>query len=121
MFEESERSYRDEEYRQSIICATKVVLLSDTVKNDFEEFAPNFIHKACTVRPITYVPESTYQTDPVSVAALYHLPKKFIFLPNQFWRHKNHLIAFEAVRTLLRACGSNFLFGAFGIKSFTLV
>jgi len=27
----------------------------------------------------------------------YNLPSKFIFLPNQFWKHKNHIIAFKAV------------------------
>ena len=30
----------------------------------------------------------------------YSLPKKYIFLPNQFWEHKNHLIVLEALNIL---------------------
>jgi glycosyltransferase involved in cell wall biosynthesis len=30
----------------------------------------------------------------------HHLPDKFIYLPNQLWRHKNHLTAFRAVKIL---------------------
>lgn len=28
------------------------------------------------------------------------MPEKFFYLPNQFWKHKNHIIVFEALRIL---------------------
>src|SRR5205814_9428766 len=46
-----------------------------------------------------------WQVDPQAAAARYALPEKFFLLPNQFSHHKNHLVAFEAVR-LLRARGA---------------
>jgi glycosyltransferase involved in cell wall biosynthesis len=34
------------------------------------------------------------------VVAKYDLPENYLFLPNQFWRHKNHETAFRALREL---------------------
>jgi len=40
-----------------------------------------------------------------SIADSYGLPERFIFLPNQFWRHKNHMLVLEALAILKRrAC-----------------
>ena len=50
--------------------------------------------------PITRVPARIYDQDPRAVLARYHLPEKFVYLPNQFWRHKNHQLMFEAVKDL---------------------
>jgi len=36
------------------------------------------------------------------VARRYQLPKSFFFMPNQFWRHKNHLLVVEALDKLLK-------------------
>ena len=33
-------------------------------------------------------------------AARYGLPDRYVFLPNQFWKHKNHLLVVEALRRL---------------------
>jgi glycosyltransferase involved in cell wall biosynthesis len=30
----------------------------------------------------------------------YHLPERFFFLPNQFWRHKNHALVIDALARL---------------------
>lgn len=37
-----------------------------------------------------------------SIANSYGLPELFIFLPNQFWRHKNHMLVLEALAILKR-------------------
>ena len=100
MFEESERAWRDTHYFQSAKAADRVVSLSNAVKEDFNKFAPSLAHKSRVVRPVSDIPQCTYETNPLSVIKLYHLPEKFVFLSNQFWRHKNHLKVFEAVRVL---------------------
>jgi glycosyltransferase involved in cell wall biosynthesis len=43
-----------------------------------------------------------YQKDPENVTSSYGLPAKFLIFPSQFWTHKNHAVAFEAVRLLRR-------------------
>ena len=80
--------------------STRVILLSESVKHDFETFLPKYVNKARVILPVTYIPESVYKNDPEFVCDLYHLPKKFIFLPNQFWKHKNHKVVFRALRIL---------------------
>src|SRR5207237_1404710 len=49
-----------------------------------------------------HVPPQVYDGDPRRTLAGYHLPEKFIFLPNQFWKHKNHALVFEALGQLSR-------------------
>jgi len=34
------------------------------------------------------------------LAARYRLPERFVFLPNQFWRHKNHAVVIDALAQL---------------------
>lgn len=40
------------------------------------------------------------QQDIDRIRAKYGLPEKFFFMPNQFWKHKNHLLVVEALRRL---------------------
>nr|AAD47915.1 putative alpha-glycosyltransferase [Rhizobium etli] len=37
-----------------------------------------------------------------ALADKYELPERYIFLPNQFWQHKNHLLVVEALKILHR-------------------
>ena len=58
-----------------------------------------------TVLPFTMVPQNTwFARDPAAVARQYGLPERFALFPSQFWRHKDHLTLFEAVRRV-RAAG----------------
>lgn len=46
--------------------------------------------------------KDTSATDMASLLDKYRLPQRYFFLPNQFWAHKNHKAAFEAVGLLKR-------------------
>ena len=100
MFSEAERLSRDKTFLQSARSATRIILLSEAAKKDFESFAPNYTHKAIALHPISYVPQSVYNYDLNSIQNLYHLPEKFVYLPNQFWKHKNHELVFNALKIL---------------------
>jgi len=50
-----------------------------------------------------------------AIADSYGLPEHFVFMPNQFWRHKNHLLVLEALR-ILRERGSNVIVAASGAQ-----
>ena len=43
------------------------------------------------------IPAECSQSDSRQVADLYELPKQFFFLPNQFWKHKNHECVIRAL------------------------
>jgi glycosyltransferase involved in cell wall biosynthesis len=100
MFSDLECVNRNRVFLQCAKAATRIILMSDAVKKDFESFAPMYTHKVRVLNPISYVPESIYECDLDSILNLYHLPEKFIYLPNQFWKHKNHDLVFQAIKIL---------------------
>jgi glycosyltransferase involved in cell wall biosynthesis len=80
--------------------STRVLLMSESVKRDFEWVFPKYAHKARVLKTASYISESLYEADLKSVCRLYRLPDKFVYLPNQFWKHKNHEIVFKALKLL---------------------
>jgi glycosyltransferase involved in cell wall biosynthesis len=100
MFSERERLDRDASFIQSAEAATRIIVLSEAVKKDFQAFAPLYASKARVLSPVSRIPEVIYELDPGTIVRLYHLPEKFVCLPNQFWKHKNHELVFRAVKNL---------------------
>lgn len=98
LFEAQEIAWRNGEYYKTAERATRVVLFSEAVRADYVAFAPAYADKACVLPPASHIPESVYERDPREILKTYSLPEKFVYLPNQFWQHKNHLLAFEAIR-----------------------
>jgi len=80
--------------------ATRLMLTSKTVQKDFASLFPAYTYKTRVIPFAAWVDESIYQDDPEQVAREYHLPTKFFYLPNQFWKHKNHCLVLEALSLL---------------------
>lgn len=99
-YSEEIRLGRDECFLKTARLSSRIIVLSESVKKDFEKFAPQYAFKARIMRFNAHIPDSIYQSDLVSLVKLYNLPEKFIYLPNQFWVHKNHEIVFQAVKHL---------------------
>ncbi len=75
-----------------------VVLSSQTAKDDFLEFYPD--HRAT---PRVWHFRSLLEVgdlDEDRLRQTYDLPAKYLYLPNQFWAHKNHLTVFKALARL---------------------
>jgi glycosyltransferase involved in cell wall biosynthesis len=100
MFDEMGRSHRDRSYLRTAKLSDRIIVLSESVKNDFERFAPQYKHKVRLTKIVSSPPKSIYETSPVAFAASLNLPERFIYLPNQFWKHKNHELVFKVVRLL---------------------
>jgi glycosyltransferase involved in cell wall biosynthesis len=100
MFSPQEYRKRNEDFLQIASDASRLILLSHAVKRDLEKFSPQFAHKARVVPPVAAIPASTYDVNSDVVRTVYHLPNKFVYLPNQYWKHKNHSTVFRAMRTL---------------------
>jgi len=90
----------NDKFKQGIGNSTLVLLSSQDAYNDFQKFSPQTTHKARVMHFVAHIPKNLYEADLQGVIDQYHLPEKFIYLPNQFWKHKNHLIVFEAMRIL---------------------
>jgi glycosyltransferase involved in cell wall biosynthesis len=77
-----------------------IVVSSEDALSDLRKFLPKYSSKVRVMRFVAHIPENLYQENPLEIAKLYHLPEDFVFMPNQFWSHKNHLGVFEALKLL---------------------
>jgi glycosyltransferase involved in cell wall biosynthesis len=103
-FNQAEIDERDRAFDAIASRSARVLLLSNSVKADVERFFPRHAAKVRVVPPVSLLPSTPFAEDPRSTSARYDLPERFIYLPNQFWRHKNHAVVWEALR-LLKAQG----------------
>jgi len=79
-----------------------IVVNSNDVLKDLERFAPTALKKTRVVPFVADVPSNVYDANPTSVCGKYSIPKRFLYLPNQFWKHKNHSIVIRALGILSR-------------------
>lgn len=99
-FSLEERHNRDTTFARLIERSARVILISESAKRDFESFAPQAAYKARVLKPITAIPSTVYAANPELICEQYNLERKFFYLPNQFWKHKNHITVFRALRRL---------------------
>jgi glycosyltransferase involved in cell wall biosynthesis len=100
MFEPEERRRRDRDYRRTVAESTLTLLMSAAVQADFARFAPELADRTRVLHPMTVLSAPVLAADPREVARRYHLPERFVLVPNQFWTHKNHGAIWEALSLL---------------------
>jgi glycosyltransferase involved in cell wall biosynthesis len=82
-------------FRMQLLGKRHVMVSSEDAERDFQQFYdiyPQRIHVARFAVPVE-VPE----VDITRLRAHYDLPESFFYLPNQFWRHKNHECVIRAL------------------------
>lgn len=97
MFSHRERIQRDRAFGRIAKRAPLIILQTEAVAREFGTFYPGALSKARVLTPVCDLPPDTWTTDPTPACSRHNLPKRFIYLPNQFWKHKNHLVAFRAI------------------------
>ncbi len=97
MFSTTELENRDRQFLRMARFASRIVLSSQNAFQDLKTFAPASISKARVLPFVAQIPRQVYDSDPEWVCDKYHLPRKFIYLPNQFWKHKNHGVVIDAL------------------------
>lgn len=91
---------RNRDFMQGIRRATLVLLSSHDARKDFCEFAPKYSVKARVIHFVVSIPDDIYQIDLREILVQYKLPERFFYLPNQFWKHKNHILVLKALKLL---------------------
>lgn len=107
LFTAKEIRSRDESYRRMAKVSDAVILSSETALQDFQRFVPECAGKGCAARFVSQVPSvywSLTVVDEQRLRATYDISGAYFYLPNQFWKHKNHMVVFEAI-SLLRQRG----------------
>lgn len=110
MFSKKEIRDRDRAFDRIARQADLVLLSSNDALDDFKAFHPEQAHKGRVLHFVSYMPPSVYsETDSMigAVRKKYRLPERYFFLPNQFWKHKNHMLVLEALSILRRGGGKD--------------
>lgn len=88
---------REAGFRTQIAAGRTVMLSSETARNDVERFYPSARGRTAVVRFAQMVDIGDLVAARAALEARYDLPPRFVFLPNQFWKHKNHGLVAEAL------------------------
>jgi glycosyltransferase involved in cell wall biosynthesis len=99
-FSPVERLKRETAFVRFALPARRIVVSSDAVRRDAARAYPPFARKLRVLHFSTVVPAGLAEIDPEETLARYDLERGYLFLPNQFWKHKNHAVAFAAAREL---------------------
>lgn len=115
LFSWSERWRRDLGFRIQIGSGRAIMLSSESALQDCMRFYPNLTNPASVVRFATGPLPESLSANSSEVIAQYGLPPKYFYLPNQFWRHKNHGVVVEALR-ISASRGTDIVIAATGGK-----
>lgn len=109
MFSAKEIKNRNQSFTKVIKKSDVIVLSSYDALKDLKEFAPEYESKAKVLQFVSQ-PDKRYfklnEDDRYRLLKKYQIENDFFYMPNQFWKHKNHMLAFEAIRELVQE-GSN--------------
>jgi glycosyltransferase involved in cell wall biosynthesis len=87
-------------FRAQVASGRLVMLSSEDARKDCERFYPSSTGRTKVVRFAVPVDPASISANPADVARQYDLPDRFFYLPNQFWKHKDHRVVIEALRIL---------------------
>lgn len=93
-----------------------VLLSSRDAARDLSRLYPRFKGKSHILRFCAALPPAIDDLDLRKLRNKYGLPSDFIYLPNQFYFHKNHVTAVDALERI-RDCGANLMIVASGSTS----
>lgn len=103
MFSVEEIKKRDLMFANLIKKSDGVLVSSHDAYNDCIKFSPTSAEKVHVLQFVSQpsnksLPNTIIQTDLINKK--YQLPEKYFYLPNQFWKHKNHIQVFRSVSNL---------------------
>jgi glycosyltransferase involved in cell wall biosynthesis len=87
-------------FRAQIATARIVMLSSESSRADCERFYAGSRGRIRVVPFAAELPPEARLAGVKDAAGKYRLPAQYIYLPNQFWEHKNHRLIIEALKIL---------------------
>jgi glycosyltransferase involved in cell wall biosynthesis len=108
MFSSDEIKIRNKYYLKLVKGSDIIILSSIVAYNHFQKSFYNFKEKA-RILPFVSQPGNYFSFKPDKILILkgkYNISDNYFFIPNQFWKHKNHKIVFESLK-ILKDSGNN--------------
>jgi glycosyltransferase involved in cell wall biosynthesis len=106
LFSPASRWRRDLGFRAQIMSGRHIMLSSESALDDLRRYYPGLTNGVSVVRFATQPEAALLTADPADVLTKYQLPPAYFYLPNQFWRHKNHQVVIDAL-TILKGRGGD--------------
>jgi glycosyltransferase involved in cell wall biosynthesis len=100
MFSAEDVETRSAQLRLAAEYSARIVLSSHQAYQDYRRFSPSQAQKGRVLQFVASVCSEVYRRNPEEVVQRYGLPDKFFYLPNQFWKHKNHMVVVKALGLL---------------------
>jgi glycosyltransferase involved in cell wall biosynthesis len=88
-------------YRAQVSAGRTLMLSSEDARQDSQRFYPESAGRTIVVR-FAVLPPAVPTRPGEELLQKYGLPERFLYLPNQFWKHKNHAVVIEALAVLAR-------------------
>ena len=99
-FTVAECSLRRRWYRTLCGACDRVIVSSETVRNDLRTFYPEHADKADVLRFVSSALCEEQSSTLSTLQQKYETPDRYFLLPNQFWAHKNHRVVIDALKIL---------------------
>ena len=102
-FSEEENKKRDVAFSNILRKSDCVIVSSHNAYVDAKEFSPDNIDKVRVLQFVSQPNDRVFSLTSEYITTLekkYGFEGKFFYLPNQFWKHKNHMLVFKAVKAL---------------------
>ena len=115
LFSPAAQRQREFGFRVQIASSRTIMLSSESALRDCQRFYPGLADRTCVVRFASQPSPELLTANPVDVIGQYELPSNYYYLPNQFWRHKNHQVVVDALKILAKR-GDDVVLAASGSK-----
>ncbi len=102
-FSKRELEHRNQLFLKTLSESQSIIVSSQDAYQDCSAFAPEFIDKVHILHFVSQPNPKVFALDVKYRDKLedkYQFKGKFFYLPNQFWKHKNHMLVFQAVKLL---------------------
>jgi hypothetical protein len=91
---------RNAEIRRIVAASTRVLVSSQSARQDLLSLAPQALGKASVLRFVGARPTAKNLVSLDELTSRYSIPSSYFYLPNQYWKHKNHLAVIRALAHL---------------------
>ncbi|WP_035484938.1 glycosyltransferase [Geminicoccus roseus] len=97
MFSPAEQRSREREHGRFLARSALTIVQTEAAATELAGWFPMQAERARVLPFAVTIPPRTLIADPLDVLEPYGLPERFVYLPGQLWRHKNHALAVEAL------------------------
>ena len=82
--------------------ATKILVSSKSVQKDLIKINQNAYLNSSILYHTTNIDKKIKLINKKELKKKFKIKKEYFYLPNQYWKHKNHVVAFKAIKELKR-------------------